>query len=138
MTVPAQYIPYLPKARGWAAGSTRPPEEWLTVHGSARDGRLLFPTIEQAQARAEQIRAAHHYPVDISVRYVEVVYHPGVTVTGVAFRIRPEPAEPAPAVGAAYRAALAADVPSGNACPSCYELHGSATAEAECVEGAQT
>ncbi|MBC8093894.1 MAG: hypothetical protein H7Y15_18545 [Pseudonocardia sp.] len=129
--VPTRYIPYLPQARGWAAG-TASTGEWLTVTGSARDGRLLYPDRAQADARAEHLRGAFHYPVDIVVRYVEVIYHPGVTLTGVAFRIRPQPADPAE-LGAAYRAALAADAPSGNACSACYDLHESATAEADCI-----
>lgn len=34
---------------------------------------------------------------------------------------------------ARYRAALFADAPTGDPCPACYELHESASAEADCV-----
>lgn len=127
VTAPAQprTIPYVPGRTGWAAGTATPADKWLTVWGSAYDTELLFVDRADAQARADGLNASA--PRDrVVVRHVRVVANPGVTLTGIAFRILPEP-------GAAYRAALVADAPTGDPCPSCHQLHDSATAEADCL-----
>lgn len=65
---------------GYAAGSTDS-GEWLTVWGSAYRSDLVYPTLEQAEERAAEIRAkAPSQAERIIVRKVEAL-------GGIYFRI---------------------------------------------------